>query len=140
MQAKQNSDQGSSAATPARAPNASVAHVLSQAATPQQFCTALAKLFGVRPTEVALMRLEKGLLSFLFPEQLKTAGSIPVSSSSAIAAHTSTTRARRESFIHPAVCEVKAIASRLPINPLFGSWKQLADYALSCRNIADLQH
>jgi hypothetical protein len=92
MQAKQNSDQGGWAAAPARAPNASVAHVLGQAATPQQFCTALAKLFGVRPTEVALMRLDKGLLSFLFPEQLKTAGSIPVSSSSAIAAHTASTK------------------------------------------------
>jgi hypothetical protein len=38
------------------------------------------------------MRLEKGLLSFLYPEQLKTAGSIPVSSSSAVAAHTASTK------------------------------------------------
>ena len=38
------------------------------------------------------MRLEKGLLKFLFPEQLKTAGSIPVSSSASIAAHTASTR------------------------------------------------
>ncbi len=94
MQGKQNPDQGGTAAAPAlaRAPNAAVEHVLSQAATPQQFCAALAKLFGVRPTEVALMRLEKGLLSFVHPEQLKTAGSIPVSSSSAVAAHTASTK------------------------------------------------
>jgi len=92
MQGKQNSDQDGTAAAAARAPNASVEHVLSQAATPQQFCAALSKLFGVRPTEVALMRLEKGLLSFLHPEQLKTAGSIPVSSSSAVAAHTASTK------------------------------------------------
>jgi hypothetical protein len=92
MQGKQNSDQAGTAAAPARAPNASVEHVLSQAATAQQFCAALAKLFGVRPTEVALMRLEKGLLSFVHPEQLKTAGSIPVSSSSAVAAHTASTK------------------------------------------------
>ena len=92
MPGKQNSDQGGTAAAPARASNASVEHVLGQAATAQQFCAALAKLFGVRATEVALMRLQKGLLSFLYPEQLKTAGSIPVSSSSAVAAHTASTR------------------------------------------------
>jgi len=92
MQGKRNSDQGGTAATPARASNASVEHVLNQAATPQEFCAALAKLFGVRSTEVALMRLGKGLLSFLYPEQLKTAGSIPVSSSSAVAAHTASTK------------------------------------------------
>jgi len=38
------------------------------------------------------MRLQKGLLSFLYPEELKTAGSIPVSSSSAVAAHTASTK------------------------------------------------
>jgi len=92
MQAKPNSDQGGTAAAPARASNTSVEHVLSQSATAQQFCAALAKLFGVRPTEVALMRLQKGLLSFLYPEQLKTAGSIPVSSSSAVASHTASTK------------------------------------------------
>jgi len=92
MQSKSNSEKGGTAAAPARASNASVEHVLSQATTPQQFCAALAKLFGVRPTEVALMRLEKGLLNFVYPEQLKTAGSIPVSSSSAVAAHTASTR------------------------------------------------
>jgi hypothetical protein len=92
MQGKRNSDQGGTAAALARASNASVEHVLNQCATPQQFCAALAKLFGVRPTEVALMRLQKGLLSFLYPDELKTAGSIPVSSSSAVAAHTASTR------------------------------------------------
>lgn len=92
MQGKQNSDKSGAAAAPGRAANVSVEHVLSQCATPQQFCAALAKLFGVRPTEVALMRLQKGLLSFLYPEQLKTAGSIPVSSSSAVAAHTASTK------------------------------------------------
>ncbi len=92
MDAKRQSNQGGTAAGAARAPNVSVEHVLNQAATPQQFCAALAKLFGVRPTEVALMRLQKGLLSFLYPDQLKTAGSIPVSSSSAVAAHTASTR------------------------------------------------
>src|SRR5580704_7340470 len=92
MPSKPSSEQAGTAAAPARASNASVEHVLTQATTPQQFSAALAKLFGVRPTEVALMRLEKGLLNFVHPEQLKTAGSIPVSSSSAVAAHTASTK------------------------------------------------
>src|ERR1700731_528382 len=92
MQGKANFEKSGTGAAPARAPNASVEHVLSHTESPQQFCTALGKLFGVRPTEVALMRLERGLLSFLYPEQLKTAGSIPVSSSSAVAAHTASTK------------------------------------------------
>lgn len=66
--------------------------VLSQATGPDKFCAALAKLFGVRTKEVALLRLENGLLKFLFPEQLKTAGSIPVSSSSAVASHTASAK------------------------------------------------
>src|SRR5579863_9858954 len=84
-----NSSQGAASAV---APNRSVEYVLEQADTPDKFCTALAKLFGVRPTEVAMLRLEKSLLRFLYPDELKTAGAIPVSSSSAIAAHTATTK------------------------------------------------
>jgi len=91
MQKKSNSGPGGAAAA-AMAPEASVEHVLNQADTPEKFCTAIAKLFGVRATEVALLKLEKGLLRFMLPEQLKTAGSIPVSSSSAVAAHTASTR------------------------------------------------
>ena len=86
MQGKQNSGAGTATA---RAANE---QVLSQAATAPEFCAGLAKVFGVRPTEVALMRLERGLLVFLYPEQLKTAGSIPISSSSAVAAHTASSR------------------------------------------------
>lgn len=51
-------------------------------------CKELAKIFQVQATEVALFRLEEGCLKFLFPNQLSTAGSIPLSSSSTIAAHT----------------------------------------------------
>jgi hypothetical protein len=95
MAGKQNrsNDSGSAAAAaPALAPDNSVEFVLSQASTPEKFCAALAKLFAVRPKEVALLRLEKGLLKFIFPEQLKTAGFIPVSSSSSVAAHTASTK------------------------------------------------
>jgi hypothetical protein len=84
-----NSSQGAASAV---APNRSVEYVLEQADTPDKFCVALAKLFAVRPKEVAMLRLEKLLLTFLYPDELKTAGAIPVSSSSAIAAHTASTK------------------------------------------------
>ena len=47
----------------------------------------LSKMFQVSSTEVALFRVEDGQLKFLYPVALRTAGSIPLSSS-AIAAHT----------------------------------------------------
>ena len=65
---------------------------LAPASTPELCRKELAKIFGVRATEVALLRLENGLLKFLFPEELATAGSIPISSSTAVAAHTAVTK------------------------------------------------
>lgn len=92
MAEKSDSPQGLAVAAAAHAPDTSVEFVLRQADTPEKFCIALAKLFGVRPNEVALLRLDKGLLKFISPEQLKTAGFIPVSSSSSVAAHTASTK------------------------------------------------
>jgi len=62
-------------------------HLLDQDVTPRQVCGVLAKMFEVQQTEVAILRLERGLLHFVFPDELRTAGSIPISSSS-VAAHT----------------------------------------------------
>jgi hypothetical protein len=92
MAENSDSSRDGAATAPALAPESSVEFVLSQADTSEKFCTALAKLFAVRPKEVAMLRLEKGLLKFVFPEQLKTAGFIPVSSSSSVAAHTASTK------------------------------------------------
>lgn len=61
--------------------------VLGQGVTPLDVCMVLAKIFQVQYTEVALLRLENGLLRFLFPEHLRTTGAIPLSSK-AVAAHT----------------------------------------------------
>src|ERR1700741_638089 len=61
-------------------------HLLDQDVTPRQVCGVLAKMFQVQQTEVAILRLDGGLLQFIYPEELRTAGSIPISSSS-IAAH-----------------------------------------------------
>jgi len=65
---------------------------LKQSTGPEEFCQILARMFRVQPTEVALLRMEDGRLQFLFPAALKAAGSIPVSSASAIAAHTAVSR------------------------------------------------
>ena len=61
--------------------------VLGQGVSPLEVSKVLAKIFRVQYTEVALLRLESGLLRFLFPEHLRTTGSIPLSSK-AVAAHT----------------------------------------------------
>ena len=61
--------------------------LVDQDVSPRQVCGVLAKMFQVQQTEVAILRLNSGLLNFIFPDELRTAGSIPISSSS-IAAHT----------------------------------------------------
>ncbi|MGA8622300.1 MAG: hypothetical protein WB660_27745 [Candidatus Sulfotelmatobacter sp.] len=61
--------------------------VLSEGITPIEVSMLLAKVFRVQHAEVALLRLEGGLLKFIFPEHLRTTGAIPISSK-AVAAHT----------------------------------------------------
>jgi hypothetical protein len=61
--------------------------VLGEGVTPLDVCMVLAKVFRVQYSEVALLRLEGGLLRFVFPEHLRTTGAIPISSK-AVAAHT----------------------------------------------------
>jgi hypothetical protein len=65
----------------------SLESVLGQGVTPLDVSMALAKVFHVQYAEVALLRLEGGLLKFIFPEHLRTTGAIPISSK-AVAAHT----------------------------------------------------
>jgi hypothetical protein len=61
--------------------------VLGEGVTALDLCTVLATIFSVQSTEVALLRLERGSLRFVFPEYLRTSGAIPLSSK-AVAAHT----------------------------------------------------
>src|SRR3984957_11949210 len=61
--------------------------ILGHGVTPMDVSMVLAKIFNVQYTEVALLRLESGLLRFVFPEHLRTTGAIPLSSK-AVAAHT----------------------------------------------------
>jgi hypothetical protein len=62
-------------------------NVLGPGVSAMDLCMVLAKIFRVQYTEVALLRLEGGLLRFVFPEHLRTTGAIPLSSK-AVAAHT----------------------------------------------------
>src|SRR5258708_33956189 len=83
-----------SAAAPARAlaPQARIEQSLSSSATPEMACSAMSDLFRVGKAEVALMRAENDVLNFLFPVELKAAGFIPLSSASAVAARTASSR------------------------------------------------
>ena len=92
-QDNQITGQGTSAAAAAPALDRKALETqILNAGTPGQCRAELYKIFDVQPDEVALLRLEKGLLRFLFPSELNAAGSIPISSSSAIAAHTAVTK------------------------------------------------
>jgi hypothetical protein len=61
--------------------------VLEEGVTPFDVTMILAKVFRVQHAEVALLRLDGGLLTFILPEHLRTTGAIPISSK-AVAAHT----------------------------------------------------
>jgi hypothetical protein len=61
--------------------------ILGEGITPLDVSMVLAKVFRVQYAEVALLRLDGGLLKFIFPEHLRTTGAIPISSK-AVAAHT----------------------------------------------------
>jgi hypothetical protein len=89
---KRSSDEGSAEAAAAPALAANADGVVPEESTVDEFCKKLSAIFRVQPTEVAMFHLEDGHLKFLFPSELKTAGSIPLSSGSAIAAHTAVNR------------------------------------------------
>lgn len=53
--------------------------------TPASLCEAIARIFGVKATEVGLLAVEGDFLKFLFPSELQAAGVIPLSSSAVAA-------------------------------------------------------
>lgn len=85
---------GGSAAAVGRAlaPQARIEQSLAASATPEKACAAISELFRVTKAEVALLRTERDVLNFVFPAELKTAGFIPLSSASAVAARTANSR------------------------------------------------
>jgi hypothetical protein len=64
--------------------------MLAEAPSPDRVSAKLAQILNVARNEVAVLRLEKGSLRFVFPPELRAAGVIPVSSS-AVAARTAAT-------------------------------------------------
>jgi hypothetical protein len=65
--------------------------MLAESPSPERVSGKLAQILNVSRNEVAVLRVEKGSLRFLFPPELRAAGVIPMSSS-AVAARTVSTR------------------------------------------------
>src|SRR6202047_13021 len=66
-----------SAAKAAKAAKAGVSELesmLSESPSSDRVCLKLAQILGVRRSEVALLRLEKGSLRFIFPPEVRAAG------------------------------------------------------------------
>lgn len=65
--------------------------LLPESPSAERVCLKLARILGVHRDEVALLRLEKNSLRFVFPPELRAAGALPLSGS-AVAARTAATR------------------------------------------------
>lgn len=65
--------------------------LLAPICTLEKVCVELSRFFGVRQTEIGVLRLEDEFLRFLYPTELQTAGRIPLSGP-AIAARTASNR------------------------------------------------
>ncbi len=64
--------------------------MISESPSAEIVCGKLAKILHVHRNEVALLRVEKGSLRFIFPAELRAAGMIPMTGS-AVAARTAAT-------------------------------------------------
>ncbi len=64
--------------------------MLAESPSPERVSTKLAQILQVNRNEVAILRIEKGSLRFVFPAELRAAGVIPLASS-AVAARTAAT-------------------------------------------------
>lgn len=80
-----------SAAKAAKASVSELESMLAESPSSDRVCLKLAQILHVRRSEVALLRLEKGSLKFIFPPELRAAGVLPLSGS-AVAARTASTR------------------------------------------------
>jgi len=80
-----------SAAKAAKASVSELESMLSESPSSDRVCLKLAHILRVRRSEVALLRLDKGSLRFIFPPELRSAGVLPLTGS-AVAARTAATR------------------------------------------------
>jgi len=83
---------GAKTAKTAKASLADLEHLVSESPSTERACAKLAQILHVRRSEIALMRLEKRSLRFIYPAELRSAGELPLSGS-AVAARTAATRA-----------------------------------------------
>ncbi len=75
----------------AKAGVADLESMLPEAPSAERACVKLAQILHVRRGEIALMRLEKNSLRFVYPAELRSAGELPLTGS-AVAARTAATR------------------------------------------------
>ena len=80
-----------SAAKAAKTGLSELESMISESPSSDRVCLKLAQILHVRRSEVALLRLEKGSLRFIFPPELRSAGVLPLSGS-AVAARTAATK------------------------------------------------
>ena len=80
-----------SAAKAAKASVSDLERMVSESPSSDRVCLKLAQILRARRNEVALLRLEKGSLRFIFPPELRSAGVLPLTGS-AVAARTAATR------------------------------------------------
>lgn len=66
-------------------------NMLAESPSPDRVCLKVAQILRVRRSEVALLRLDKGSLRFVFPPELRSAGVLPLTGT-AVAARTAATR------------------------------------------------
>jgi len=76
---------------PAKATMDDLERMLPESPSVDRACLKLAQILHVHRNEVALLRLEKNSLRFVFPPELRAAGVLPLSGS-AVAARTAATR------------------------------------------------
>lgn len=82
---------GTSGAQSAKTSIAELERIGSESHGPEALCLKLAKILKVNRNEIALLRVEKNCLRFIFPPELRQAGALPLSGS-AVAARTASTR------------------------------------------------
>jgi hypothetical protein len=75
----------------AKASLSDLERMVAESPSPDRVCMKLAQILRVRRNEVALLRLEKASLRFIFPPELRSAGVLPLNGS-AVAARTAATR------------------------------------------------
>ena len=79
-------------AKPAKASISELESMVAESPSSDRACLKLAQILNVRRNEVALLRVDKGSLRFIYPPELRSAGVLPLSGS-AVAARTASTRA-----------------------------------------------